>query len=77
MYSKSSDTLRDELLVMQKLNIVDDIDFWMEARLLRNKIAHTYTPEKLKDIYDEIFKKSRTIFKSVDRIEEYLTKIKG
>ena len=46
---------------MQKLNIIDAIDFWMEARLLRNKIAHTYVPEELKDIYNEIFEKSQVI----------------
>lgn len=75
LYSKVSDTLRDRLLIMQKLNIVDAIDFWMEARLLRNKIAHTYVPEELKDIYNEIFEKSQVIFKSIDTIEKYLTKI--
>ena len=60
---------------MQKLNIIDAIDFWMEARLLRNKIAHTYVPEELKDIYNEIFEKSQVIFKSIDTIEKYLRKI--
>ncbi len=75
LYSKVSDTLRDRLLIMQKLNIIDAIDFWMEARLLRNKIAHTYVPEELKDIYNEIFEKSQVIFKSIDTIEKYLTKI--
>ena len=75
LYSKVSDTLRDRLLIMQKLNIIDAIDFWMEARLLRNKIAHTYVPEELKDIYNEIFEKSQEIFKSIDTIEKYLRKI--
>ena len=73
LYSKVSDTLRDRLLIMQKLNIIDAIDFWMEARLLRNKIAHTYVPEELKDIYNEIFEKSQVIFKSIDTIEKYLS----
>ena len=75
LYSKVSDTLRDRLLIMQKLNMVDAIDFWMEARLLRNKIAHTYVPEELKDIYNEIFEKSQVILKSIEPIEKYLTKI--
>ncbi len=75
LYSKVSDTLRDRLLIMQKLNIIEAIDFWMEARLLRNKIAHTYVPEELKDIYNEIFEKSQVIFESIDTIEKYLTKI--
>lgn len=70
--SKSSDTLRDRLLVMQKIELTDNVEFWMEARLLRNKIAHAYLPEQLKDIYDEILNKSQTIFDSCERIERYL-----
>ena len=74
LYLKISDTLRDRLLIMQKLNLIDSIDFWMEARILRNKIAHSYLPEQLKDIYNEIFEKSQTIFEYVERIEKYLNK---
>lgn len=71
LYSKSSDTIRDRLLTMQKLNLIDNIDFWMEARLLRNKIAHAYLPEQLKDIYKEIIKKSITIFDCANKVEKY------
>src|SRR4030042_5011077 len=35
---KISDTLRDRLLFIQTLGIIDSIDFWIEARLLRNKM---------------------------------------
>lgn len=72
LYSKSSDTIRDRLLAMQKLNLIDNIDFWMEARLLRNKIAHAYLPNQLKDIYEEIVKKSLPIFDCTKKIETYL-----
>lgn len=72
LYSKVSDTLRDRLLNMQKIELIDDIDFWIESRLLRNKIAHSYLPEQLKDIYNEVINKSKKIFKYVKRIEEYL-----
>ena len=74
-YAKTSDTLRDRLLIMQKLNIIDSIDFRFEARILRNKITHTYIIGKLKDLYDEIFKKSKIVFKTFERIERYLTDI--
>lgn len=77
LYSKISDTLRDRLLNMQKLNLIDDIDFWMEARLLRNKIAHSYLPEQLKDIYNEIFMKSKKLFVYVNRTGKYLDKFSG
>jgi len=53
---KISDTLRDRLLFVQKLKIIESIDFWIEARLLRNKVAHVYLPEQLKAIYQEIHK---------------------
>lgn len=73
-YAKTSDTLRDRLLIMQRLNIIDDIDFWLEARMIRNKIAHTYITEELKDLYNEVYKKSKIIFKTLNRIEVYVGK---
>jgi hypothetical protein len=73
-HARLNDTLRDRLLLMRKLKIVDDIDFWIEARLLRNKIAHTYLPNEFKDIYNDIFKKSKVIFETIDKIDKYLIK---
>jgi hypothetical protein len=73
---KLSDTLRDRLLLMQKLKIIDSVDFWIEARLLRNKVAHDYLPEQLKDIYQEIFKKSKTLQKYMSNIEKSLKTMK-
>ncbi|MEW6102642.1 MAG: nucleotidyltransferase substrate binding protein [bacterium] len=75
LYSEISDTLRDRLLNMQKLNIIDEIEFWMEARLLRNKISHSYLPEELKDLYNEIIKKAKRIFGVIERIKRYLKNI--
>jgi len=72
LYAKQSDTLRDRLLTMQKIKIVEDIDFWMDARLLRKKIAHAYLPEEIRDIYDEIFASSKKIFAAIERIKKYL-----
>lgn len=73
-FAKTSDTLRDRLLVMQKLKLIDAVDFWMQARILRNKIAHTYVTEKLKDLYDEVKKKSGTIFTTQKRLRKYIEK---
>jgi uncharacterized protein YlaI len=75
VYAKTSDTLRDRLLIIQKLNLIDDIDFWLEARRLRNKITHTYITDELKDLYNEVLKKSRIIFKTFDRVEMYVEKL--
>jgi uncharacterized protein YutE (UPF0331/DUF86 family) len=71
LYGKQSDTLRDRLLVMQKIEVIDDLDFWMEARLLRNKIAHAYLPDAIKEIYQEIFDNSKNIFITIKRIKKY------
>lgn len=73
-FAKASDTLRDRLLVMQKLRLIDNVDFWMQARILRNKIAHTYVTEKLKDLYDEVKKSSGTIFNTQRKLRKYLEK---
>jgi hypothetical protein len=75
LFGKVSDTLRDRLFAMQKLNLIDTIDFWIEARLLRNKVAHDYLPEQLKDIYNEIHNKSKSIIKNIVKIEKYLNTI--
>ena len=66
----TSETLRDRLFKMQKLEIIDDVDFWLEARQLRNRIAHTYMAESLKDLYQEIFNRSKTIFFCLDKVEQ-------
>lgn len=75
LFGKVSDTLRDRLFAMQKLDLIDTIDFWIEARLLRNKVAHDYLPEQLKDIYNEIHNKSKSIIKNTVKIEKYLNTI--
>ena len=69
---KISDTLRDRLLFIQKLGIIDSIDFWIEARLLRNKVAHDYLPEQLKEIYQEIFKNSKSLMRYMNNIEKFI-----
>lgn len=71
---ETSDTLRDRLLMMQKIDIIDDLEFWIEARILRDKVAHAYLPEQLKDIYSEIENKSPVIFSCLKKIANYLIK---
>ena len=72
LFAKPSDTLRDRLLVMQKIKVIDDLDSWMEARLLRNKIAHAYLPDEIKEIYQEIVNSSKKVFTTIARIKKYL-----
>ena len=75
LYSKQSDTLRDRLLAMQKIEVIDGIDFWIEARLLRNKISHPYLPEQLQEMYQEIVKKAKVIEMTVSNLEDYISKL--
>ncbi len=72
LVSKSSDTLRDQLHFIQKIGIIDSIDFWMESRILRNKITHAYLPEQLKDIYEEIMNKAENLFFTFNKIEKFI-----
>lgn len=72
LLSKSSDTLRDQLLFVQKIGLINSIDLWMESRILRNKITHAYLPEQLKDIYEEVINKSENFFITFDKIEKFI-----
>lgn len=73
LFGDQSDTLRTRLLRLQKSGYVDNIDFWISARILRNKIAHAYLPEELKDIYDNVVKIGSEIVKKVQNIEAKLS----
>jgi len=53
-YSEQSDTLRDLLHHMEKLELVSETNIWMEMRDIRNRVVHDYLPEQLKKIYDDI-----------------------
>ena len=72
LFGEQSDTLRTRLLRLQKSSYVDSADFWISARILRNKIAHAYLPEELKDIYDQIVKLGSEIVKKVQNIKSKL-----
>ncbi len=65
----------DQLLIPKKENNPLKLSMQIESRILRNKIAHSYLPELLRDIYDEIIDKSQVIFESVERIQKYLSRI--
>ncbi|MGE5342977.1 MAG: hypothetical protein ACM3SY_15995 [Candidatus Omnitrophota bacterium] len=54
MFGENSDTFRDLLNRMEKLDFIDSVSVGMEMRDVRNKIAHEYLPEAIKDIYDHV-----------------------
>ena len=53
-FSKSSDSLRDRLFMMQKFGLISSVELWMEMRDFRNRIAHDYLPEQLAIIFNNI-----------------------
>lgn len=72
LFAEPSETLRKRLEKMAKLGLVSDIEQYMEARTLRNKIAHTYTPEKLEYIYSSIVKFGKMFLEDFDKIKRFV-----
>lgn len=56
LFGEVSETLRKRFEKIAKLGLICDIEHYMEARMLRNKITHTSTPERLEYIYSSILK---------------------
>jgi uncharacterized protein with HEPN domain len=54
LYGERSETLRDLLNKMEKLDLVSSVQCWMEMRDVRNRIVHEYLPEEIQEIYDII-----------------------
>ncbi len=77
MYAENSDTLRDLLNRMEKLEWINSTIFWLRMRDVRNRIVHDYLPEELKDIYDtiigefgkELLHFKRKIYGFLDRVK--------
>lgn len=54
MFGEASDTIRDLLNRMEKLEIISETRKWMEMWDARNRIVHDYLPEQEKELYDLI-----------------------
>lgn len=49
-----SESFRDLLLRMEKLDFISDTSVWLRLRDIRNRIAHEYLPGELEKIYRTI-----------------------
>jgi hypothetical protein len=49
-----SESFRDLLLRMEKLDFISDAGLWLRLRDVRNRIAHEYLPGELEKIYPAI-----------------------
>lgn len=69
---QASEFLRDQLLKMEKVGIVSNVDEWMGARNLRNKITHSYDPDELEKIFASLIVYARKIIESLQQAQEQL-----
>ncbi len=69
MYGENSDTLRDVLNKMEKLNLVSSVMLWMRMRDVRNRIVHDYLPEVIEEIYRSITGEFATELSNLREIE--------
>jgi len=51
MFGEDSDTLRDILNRMAKLELILSTELWLRMRDVRNRIVHDYLPEDIAEIY--------------------------
>lgn len=51
MFAENSDTLRDLLNRMHKLDMISGVEIWIELRDVRNRVVHDYLPEQLESLY--------------------------
>ncbi|WP_037919643.1 hypothetical protein [Sulfurihydrogenibium subterraneum] len=72
LYGDLSQTIRQRLQRIEKLGIINNLEDYMEAKLLRNKVVHAYLPEKLEEIYETIAKLSSIFLQDFDKIKKYV-----
>lgn len=53
-YAENSETLRDLMNRMEKLDLISGVEIWFIMREVRNRIVHDYLPEEVKGMYDDI-----------------------
>ncbi len=69
LFGEKSDTLRGRLLRLQRAGYVQDVELWLSAKLLRNKIAHAYTPEELAHILESLVAISKRLFQEIELLK--------
>ncbi|NLO19586.1 MAG: hypothetical protein GX121_06880, partial [Ignavibacteria bacterium] len=50
----SSDTYRQLLNNMSKIQLISSVDLWLDMKDVRNRIVHDYLPDETKQIFDDI-----------------------
>ena len=70
----SPGTVRDRLLQAEKKGIINNTDEFMEIRKVRNRIAHEYEMDALKDIFVFAFKNSALLIDTIKSTKKYSKK---
>jgi hypothetical protein len=77
--SLSEDALSfiDKLNRLEKLNIIDDANWWVELRITRNQITHDYPNdyELLSDHFNSIIPKIKQLLSSWKNLQLYIAKL--
>jgi len=69
----SSESFRDLLNNMEKLNIISSVGIWVDMRDIRNRVVHDYLPQQVKEIHDLImgdFKEELLLLKQKVEMKE-------
>ena len=73
LQAEQSQTLRDGLHRMEKLELITNIDVWFDMRDIRNRIVHDSVPEKIAEMYQlirvEFYKELSLLDQKIKRIE--------
>jgi hypothetical protein len=61
-------TFRDFLDAGEKIGLIDNADIWMNLRELRNKTAHEYTRDELKNVFEQVLKHTPFLLSEIKKV---------
>ena len=70
LYATNSDTIRDLLNRMEKLDLITSTDLWMAMRDVRNRVVHDTMPEQIANLYEEMVE---TFGTELQKLKAYLS----
>lgn len=69
-------TVRDTINRAEKKGLIENADAFVEARILRNKIAHEYVEQVMSEIFKEAMLLVPAVLDAVQRIDIYTRRYK-
>lgn len=69
-----SGTVRDLINHAEKKRLIENADVFVQARILRNRIAHEYVERVMNEIFEETLRLVPAVLDSVKRTEIYVQK---